>query len=121
MRTLLTAIGIGIGIAAMVAVLGISESSRAGLLSELDELGTNLLTVSPGQKLFGGAATLPLTAPAMIGRVGPVQAQAETAPVSANVFKTDRIPSVETGGLSVLAASTDLLTTIRGGLAAGSS
>ncbi|MGO9179334.1 MAG: ABC transporter permease [Candidatus Limnocylindrales bacterium] len=119
MRTLLTAIGIGIGIAAMVAVLGISESSQAGLLSELDQLGTNLLTVSPGQKLFGGAATLPLTAPAMIARVGPVQAEAQTAPVSANVFKTDQIPSIETGGLSVLAASTDLVTTLRGALAAG--
>ncbi|MGO9179416.1 MAG: ABC transporter permease [Candidatus Limnocylindrales bacterium] len=118
-RTLLTAIGIGIGIAAIVAVLGISESSRAGLLSELDQLGTNLLTVSPGQKLFGGAATLPLTAPGMIARIGPVQAEAETAPVSANVFKTDQIPAIETGGLSVLAASTDLVTTLRGTLAAG--
>jgi putative ABC transport system permease protein len=119
MRTLLTALGIGIGIAAMVAVLGISESSRAGLLAELDQLGTNLLTVSPGQKLFGGQATLPLTAPGMIARIGPVQAEAQTAPVSATVFKTDQIPSIETGGLSVLAASTDLLTTLRGQLAAG--
>jgi putative ABC transport system permease protein len=118
-RTLLTALGIAIGIAAMVGVLGISDSSRAGLLSELDALGTNLLTVSPGQKLFGGQATLPLTAPAMIARIGPVQAEAETAPVTANVFKTDKIPSIETGGLSVEAASIDLLSTLRGSLATG--
>jgi putative ABC transport system permease protein len=118
-RTLLTAIGIGIGIAAMVAVLGISESSRAGLLSQLDQLGTNLLTVSPGQKMFGGNATLPLEAPAMIRRIGPVEATAATAPVDANVYKTDQIPTVQTGGLGVVAAQTDLLETLRGKLADG--
>ena len=118
-RTLLTAIGIGIGIAAMVAVLGISESSRAGLLSQLDQLGTNLLTVGPGQKLFGGNATLPLEAPAMIRRIGPVEATAATAPVDANVFKTDLIPTVQTGGLGVVAAQTGLLETLRGRLANG--
>ena len=118
-RTLLTAIGIGIGIAAMVAVLGISESSRAGLLSQLDQLGTNLLTVGPGQKLFGGTATLPLEAPAMIRRIGPVQATSATAPVVANVFKTDVIPTVQTGGIGVAAAQTDLLDTLRADLAAG--
>jgi putative ABC transport system permease protein len=118
-RTLLTAIGIAIGIATMVAVLGIAESSRAGLLAQLDALGTNLLTVKPGQQLFGGTATLPLAAPAMIRRIGPVQATAATAPITATVFKTDRIPSVQTGGVSVLAADSNLLETLRGSLAAG--
>jgi putative ABC transport system permease protein len=118
-RTVLTAIGIAIGIAAMVAVLGISESSRAGLLAQLDRLGTNLLTVSPGQTLFGASATLPLEAPAMIRRIGPVQATSATAPVRATVFKTDRIPTVQTGGLSVVAAQTNLLATLRGTIADG--
>jgi putative ABC transport system permease protein len=118
-RTLLTAIGIAIGIAAMVAVLGIAESSRAGLLTQLDKLGTNLLTVKPGQQMFGGAATLPLSATAMIRRIGPVESTAASAPVTANVFKTDKIPSVQTGGVSVVAAETNLLETLRGTLAAG--
>lgn len=118
-RTVLTAIGIAIGIAALVAVLGVSESSRAGLLAQIDRLGTNLLTVSPGQKLFGGQATLPLEAPAMIRRIGPVQATSATAPVSAYVYRTDQIPAVQTGGVGVLAAETDLLTTVRGTLADG--
>jgi putative ABC transport system permease protein len=118
-RTLLTAIGIAIGIAAVVAILGISESSRAGLLAQLDRLGTNLLTVTPGQQLFGGTATLPLEAPAMIGRIPPVQATAATAPVTASVFKTDKVPSVQTGGIGVLAAQPDLLETLRGSLADG--
>ncbi len=119
-RTLLTAIAIAIGIAAMVAVLGISESSRAGLLAELDQLGTNLLTVTPGQTMLGAQATLPLTAEPMIRRIGPIQATAATAPVTANVYRSDRIPSVQTGGVSVIAAETQLLTTLRATLATGS-
>lgn len=59
LRASLSAAGIAIGIAAMVAVLGISASSRAALLRQLDRLGTNLLTVSPGQTLGGDDASLP--------------------------------------------------------------
>jgi putative ABC transport system permease protein len=118
-RTVLTALGIAIGIAAMVAVLGISESSRAGLLAQLDRLGTNLLTVAPGQHIFGGNATLPLAAPAMIRRIGPVQATSATAPVSANVYKTDLVPSVQSGGLNVVATETTLLDTLRASVADG--
>src|SRR4029079_9327910 len=69
-RATLTALGISIGIAAMVAVLGISASSKADLLGELDRLGTNLLQVTPGQSFFGRDAKLPTDAPAMIRRVG---------------------------------------------------
>lgn len=118
-RTVLTAVGVAIGIAAMVAILGIAESSRAGLLAQLDRLGTNMLTVSPGQRLFGGTATLPLEAPAMVDRIGPVQATSATAPVSGNVYKTDLVPSVQSGGLSVVAAQANLLDTLRGSLADG--
>ena len=59
LRVALSALGVAIGIAAMVAVLGISESSKAGLVAELNQLGTNLLTVAPGQTFFGESAQLP--------------------------------------------------------------
>ncbi len=59
LRAALSALGVAIGIAAMVAVLGISESSKAGLVAELNKLGTNLLTVMPGQTFFGQNAQLP--------------------------------------------------------------
>jgi putative ABC transport system permease protein len=72
-RAGLSALGIAIGVAAIVAVLGLSASSQAGLLNEIDQLGTNLLTVSNGQSLTGGTAEVPLTAPGMIGRIGGVQ------------------------------------------------
>ncbi|HEX3452994.1 MAG TPA: ABC transporter permease, partial [Gaiellaceae bacterium] len=72
LRAALSALGIAIGVAAIVAVLGLSSSSQAGLLAEIDKLGTNLLTVTTGQTLFGQTAELPLAASAMTGRVGPV-------------------------------------------------
>ena len=68
-RTLLTALGIAIGIASMVAVVGISSSSKADLLAELDDLGTNLLQVRPGQSAFGDDAKLPIDAAGMLGAV----------------------------------------------------
>lgn len=119
LRAVLSAVGIAIGIAAMVAVLGISSSSRADLLAQLDRLGTNLLTVAPGQDLFGEDAKLPKEATAMIGRVGPVTAVSATASVNASVYRTDRIPENETGGIAVRAATTDLLATLDGRLRSG--
>ena len=74
LRAALSALGIAIGVAAIVAVLGLSSSSQAGLLAEIDKLGTNLLTVTTGQTLFGSTAELPLAAPGMIARIGPVTA-----------------------------------------------
>jgi putative ABC transport system permease protein len=120
LRSALTALGIAIGVAAMIAVLGISESSRADLIATLDRLGTNLLTVRPGQTAFGDATTLPKTAPAMIARIPPVEAVASTAAVSATVRRTDLIPADETGGITILAADPELLAAVGGALRAGS-
>jgi len=119
LRTALTAVGIAIGIAAMVAVLGISASSRADLLAELDELGTNLLEVTPGQSFFGDSSKLPVDAPAMVRRIGPVESAAATATVTASVRRTDFISPLETGGISVLAAEPNLLSTLDGTLSSG--
>jgi putative ABC transport system permease protein len=118
-RAALSALGIAIGIASMVAVLGISDSSRAELLATLDRLGTNLLTVSAGNSLFGEESTLPEQAEEMVGRIGPVRAASAVTNVSANVYRTDRVPSTETNGLSVVAADPDLLETLGGAVADG--
>ncbi len=118
-RALLTAVGVAIGIAAMVAVVGISASSRADLLAELDDLGTNLLQVTPGQSVFGDASSLPDQAPAMVRRVGPVTSAASTTAVSASVRRTDLIPAAETGGISVVAAEAELVDVLEATLAEG--
>jgi putative ABC transport system permease protein len=109
LRAALSALGVAIGIAAIVGVLGISASSQANLLAQLDQLGTNLLTVSPGQQLGGGQAFLPPTSPGMIRRVGPVLHVSATGVVpGAAVYKTDKVPSYQTGGIAVRATDVDL-------------
>jgi putative ABC transport system permease protein len=119
LRTGLSGLGIAIGIAAMVAVLGISASSRADLLAQLDELGTNLLTVSPGQTLFGENASLPKESVGMIGRIGPVESVSATGNVSAIIRRSDLISSQQSGGLAVRAARTDLLGVLGGSVRSG--
>ena len=119
-RAALSALGIAIGVAAIVAVLGLSASSQAGLLAEIDKLGTNLLTVQNGQTLFGQTAELPVAAPGMIARVGPVQQVQYTGSTSANVYRSPLVPSVNTNALSVQAASLGLPGTVGATIATGS-
>jgi putative ABC transport system permease protein len=112
LRAGLSALGIAIGVAAIVAVLGLSASSQAGLLEEIDRLGTNLLTVTNGQGFTGKTAELPLVAPAMIGRIYPVENVAEMGKVEGKVYRTPLIPEVDTNALSLQAASLGLLHTL---------
>jgi putative ABC transport system permease protein len=110
LRAGLSALGIAIGVAAIVAVLGLSSSSQAGLLSEIDKLGTNMLTVQNGTSLFGQPAELPKDAPAMIGRMPAVTAVQETGYVAnVNVYKSPLIPIINTNALQIQAASLGLL------------
>ncbi|MFF7474798.1 FtsX-like permease family protein [Streptomyces sp. NPDC008092] len=119
MRAALSALGIAIGVAAMVAVMGLSASSQAGLLAELDKLGTNLLTVTPGRVLGGGEAKLPTDAPAMIGRIQNVEKIQSTGKTDADAFRSPYIPSINTNGITVDAASLDLPTAVRTTVADG--
>ena len=119
LRSTLTAIGIAIGIAAMVAVLAISDASRASLLQVLDRLGTNMLTVSPGQSFLGDDTKLPDDAVAMIRRIRPVLGASAATPLDASVRRTDLIDPNETGGMSVMAVDRSLLETLGGTVAKG--
>ena len=120
LRAFLSALGIAIGIAAMTAVVGISSSSRADLDQQLAALGTNLLTVAPGDTMFGDSATLPDESVAMISRIGPVYEVAAIGRVTdARVYRNDRIAEVKTGGISVQAAQPDLPRTVGATLATG--
>ena len=120
LRAGLSALGIAIGVAAIVAVLGLSASSQAGLLNEINQLGTNLLTVGNGQTLTGAAAELPTTAPAMIGRISGVQQVQATGAISdTNAYRNPYIPSVDTNALTVQAASLGLLPVVATTVARG--
>lgn len=120
MRAFLSALGIAIGIAAMISVVGISASSGAELDRKLAALGTNLLTVGPGNNFFGEAAKLPLESTSMVRRIAPVTDVAATAKLEFNVFRNDKIPKAETGGLSVRAAGLELPKTVGATLRSGS-
>ncbi len=119
LRAALSALGIAIGVGAIVAVLGLSASSQAGLLAEIDRLGTNLLTVTNGQSFFGETAELPVAAPGMVSRIGPVTQVQYTGEVSASVYRSPLIPSFNTNGLSVLAVSLGLTPTVGTSVARG--
>jgi putative ABC transport system permease protein len=109
LRAGLSALGIAIGVAAIVAVLGLAASSQAALLAEIQALGTNLLTVANGQTFSGATAELPEAAPAMIARLPGVTGVQDTGVVSGvNVYKSPLIPSIETSGLSVDATTLGL-------------
>ncbi len=119
LRTALSCLGIALGIAAAVAVLGISASSKANLLAELGAEG-NLLTVTAGQDFDGSPAPLPLTAEPMIARIPPVESVTAIGYVpGATVRRTAAVPATDSGGISVLAAQPGLLGTLGGSVAAG--
>ncbi len=120
LRAALSALGIAIGTAAIVGVLGLSSSSQAGLLAEIDRLGTNLLTVEAGQRLTGGAAQLPREAPARITHLDNVQLVAHTGLVrDEKVYRSSLIPKGNSGGIQVRAASLNLLSLLNTGVARG--
>jgi putative ABC transport system permease protein len=119
-RAALSALGIAIGIAALVAVLGITRSSQSALLAEIDQLGTNLLTVTNGEALNGQEAELPVTATPMIRRIAGVERAAPTAILPrARVYRSDRVPVYDTGGLATRAADPALLAVLGGTLRQG--
>jgi putative ABC transport system permease protein len=121
LRAALSALGIAIGTAAIVAILGLSASSQAGLLAEIDRLGTNLLTVEAGQSLTGGAATLPVEAPGRIALLDDVRVLAHTGLMKdEKVYRSSLIPVANSGGLSVRATSLNLLSVLNTGIARGS-
>jgi putative ABC transport system permease protein len=109
LRAALSALGIALGVAAIVAVLGLAQSSQAGLLAEIARLGTNLLTVTSGQSLSGQTAELPKAAPGLVRRLPGVTAVQETGSLSSvTAYRSPEIPAVDTNGLSVSAASLGL-------------
>ena len=93
LRAGLSALGIAIGVAAIVSVLGLAASSSAALQNEISQLGTNLLTVTNGQTFSGTPAELPVTAPGMIARLPGVSSAQDIGTVSGvDVYKSPTSP-----------------------------
>jgi putative ABC transport system permease protein len=116
LRAALTVTGIAIGIAAIVATLGIAASSKADLLAQLDRLGTNHLEIRSGLNLRGEPAELPANASARVRRLSVVEA---TAALPDPVRRSPLIPPAEGGGITTAATDVTLLDAIGGTVAAG--
>ncbi len=119
LRTGLSTLGVAIGIAAMVGVLGLSASSREDLQAKIRALGTNLLEVQAGQGFGRGNGKLPDTAVSMVSRIAPVSAVSSVATVNAAVRRTDAVSKGITDGISVFAADPGLLDVLHAKLADG--
>jgi len=121
LRTILSALGVAVGIAALTAITGIATTNRAQLLAELDGLGANLLVVSPGYGPDNEIVPLPDTAPGMLQRLDDVEQVGVLGklPDDVKVYRTDIIPPGQTNGLSAYAADPGLLSAIEGSLASG--
>jgi putative ABC transport system permease protein len=119
LRAAFSALGICIGIAAIVGVLGVTQSSEADLLAQIDRLGTNLLTVERGQGIGGAEGPLPLNAPSKIGVMAGVQRVSSTAVLPGGVYRTDQVPVYLTGGIGLRATDPALLDTLEGQLLQG--
>jgi len=118
-RAVLSALGIAIGIAAMIAVVGVSSSSQARLNDQLDRLGTNLLTASAGTSLLGEQTTLP---PGTLGKVGlldGVESASSSALLPVPVYRSPLSDAEATGGISTMVADLDLLDAVSGTVRSG--
>ena len=118
-RASLSALGVSIGIAAIVGVLGISQSSKSGLLTELGQLG-NLITVQPGSNAFGQQTELPTTAEGMVSRIAPVTHVTEIASLqNTYVYRNSLVPAIDTLGISLTATDAAFPSTLGATLAHG--
>jgi putative ABC transport system permease protein len=119
LRSILSGLGIVIGIAAMVGVLGLSESSKSDLLAQLDQLGTNMLRIEAGTGIGIGSGELPEESISMVSRVAPVEQVASISNTEAKVYRNDLVPLGQTGGISVKAVDANLLATLQGEMGSG--
>ena len=120
LRSILSALGIAIGIASLVGVLGLSESSKSALLDQITALGTNLLTIEAGTGFGAGDAALPETAIQRVGRVATVEAASAVYSIDAGAYRNDLVPADLTGGIQVFGTDPSLIHTLNGGVAHGS-
>ena len=120
LRSVLSALGIAIGIASLVGVLGLSESSKSALLDQISALGTNLLTIEAGSGFGAGDAALPDGAVERVGRVATVDTASAVYSIDAGVYRNDLVPADLTGGIQAFGTTPALLQTLNGSVAHGS-
>lgn len=56
LRSILTTLGIVIGVAAVIAMVALGEGAQARVEQQIQQMGTNVLTIRPGQQRWGGVS-----------------------------------------------------------------
>jgi putative ABC transport system permease protein len=115
LRTALTMLGVIIGVASVVALVSVAQGATKGISDQLQSLGTNLVTVSPGfsrtgatRGAIGSATTLTLSDSTALATLDGVQAIAPELTTNKLVVagtqnETARIVGTTPGYLSVFA------------------
>ena len=57
LRSFLTTLGIIIGVSAVIAMVALGEGAQRRVEDQISRMGTNVLTISAGQRYFGGVST----------------------------------------------------------------
>lgn len=119
-RAILSALGIAIGIAAMISVVGISSSSQAKLNQQLAALGTNMLTATAGKTFLGEGSELPEETVAKLRRMEGVESASSIATLpDLSIYRNSQIDPNRTAGLEVAVADQKLLSVTGAKIAQG--
>lgn len=119
-RAVLSALGIAIGVSAMVAVLGISASSQARLDQQLAALGTNLFSATAAPPPAGEPVPLPDNASARAQRLPGVLSSSSVADLpGVGAYRNALIEPGRTGGITVTAVDLELIDVVAGTMRSG--
>jgi putative ABC transport system permease protein len=89
LRAALTMLGVIIGVASVVALVGVGQGTTSNITSSLASLGTNLLTISPTSQGSDGSTSLNLDDAEAIGDLGSVAGVAPEASTGLTVRAGD--------------------------------
>jgi ABC-type antimicrobial peptide transport system permease subunit len=121
-RLLITGSGTALGIAALVAIAGLTTTAATQIVSRLDGLAATEVVVAPAPPAAGQPQTnvLPWDAEARLSRLnGVVAAGTLTRLDAAGAVRTRPSPSSEALQVDLVSASPGLLDAVRGAMAAG--
>jgi putative ABC transport system permease protein len=108
LRAFLTALGIIIGVGAVIVMVGLGEGAQASVQSRLARLGTNLLTIQPGSGNVGGVRQGSGSLPTL--NELDVQAIQQQVPGISEIT-----PILESGGVQAQAGNQNWSTTVQAG------
>ena len=114
LRAVLSGLGVAIGIASLVAVLGIPACFQAQAQAEFDAWGANLVIARPATDRYTNVTTpIPESAPAMVSRIWSVKSSFAVRGVpDALAYRNDMIPQGQSQGISVMVGEGDPLGTL---------